>query len=260
MDFETLALFSLAIGPALAIIIFFYAKDKNDREPFGVLFLSFIAGCFSVLPAIILEMALPSLIPGSNGASIISIAIYTFIIIAASEEFSKFIFLRYYAYKRPSFNEPYDGIMYAVMVGMGFATMENLMYVYGPDTGANSWGTAGVRAVTAVPAHATFAAIMGYFAGLAKFSKGNEKSLLFRGFFFATFLHGLYDFFLFQNLTTALYVGALISLVIGIRFSLRAVKMHKKHPLTSVEIKQPVIIIDDEVDDGDGFTSPTKPS
>lgn len=260
MDFGSLALLTLAVGPALAIIIFFYAKDKNDREPFGVLFLSFLAGCFSVLPAIILESALPAFIP-TQGGSLISIAIYTFIIIAASEEFSKFIFLKYYAYKKPSFNEPYDGIMYAIMVGMGFATVENLMYIFGPENDANAWGTAGVRALTAVPAHATFAAVMGYFVGLAKFNKQKEKSLLFRGFFLATVLHGFYDFFLFQNLTTALYLGALVSLIIGIRFSLSAIRMHKKHTLIQAENEIPIVLINDvDENNNGGFNSPTKPS
>lgn len=258
MNLNTLALFFLAIGPAAAIIIFFYAKDKHDREPFGVLLRSFLAGCFSVLPAIVLESALPMFVPGSNGTSVISIAIYTFIIIAASEEFSKYIFLRYYAYKKPSFNEPYDGIIYAVMVGMGFATVENLMYIFGADTLGAAWGTAGLRAVTAVPAHATFAAIMGYYIGLAKFNHANERSLMFRGFLMATILHGFYDFFLFQNLTVGLYIGAVVSLIIGLRFSVRAVKLHKQNPNAFKQKSDALDAIAIEHPES-GFDSPTKP-
>jgi len=257
MNFSTLALLALAIGPAFTIIIFFYSKDKNDREPFGVLLMSFIAGCISILPAIILEAALPIFVPGSNGGSLISIAIYTFVIIAASEEFSKYIFLRYYAYKRPSFNEPYDGIIYAVMVGMGFATVENLLYVFNTDTLGAAWGTAGLRAVTAVPAHATFAAIMGYYVGLAKFNKQNERKLLFRGFLLATVLHGAYDFFLFQNITIGLYAGALASLVLGVIFSMRAIRMHKTHPQSKTNVYSDGT---DIVQQADEFNSTTKPS
>ncbi|MBK8342520.1 MAG: hypothetical protein IPL12_03815 [Bacteroidetes bacterium] len=61
-----LALLALALGPALAIIIYFYSKDKHDREPFGVLLVCFLAGCFSVLPAIILETILPNVVPGAK--------------------------------------------------------------------------------------------------------------------------------------------------------------------------------------------------
>jgi len=252
MDFGTLALLALAVGPAVAIMIFFYTKDKHDREPFGVLLVSFLAGCFSVVPAIILETILPGLVPGSTGSSVISVAIYTFIIVAGSEEFSKYLFLRYYAYKKPHFNEPYDGIIYAVMVGMGFATIENLMYVFGAETPGAAFGTAGLRAVTAVPAHATFAAIMGYYIGLAKFSHKNEGSLMLRGFLGAVILHGLYDFFLFQNLTAGLYIGAIISLIAGIRFSLNAIRLHKAHPqaINGTTQENPT----------DVFESPNRPS
>ncbi len=260
MDFNTLALFFLAIGPAAAIIIFFYAKDKNDREPFGVLLRSFLAGCFSVLPAIVLEGALPMLVPGSSGGSLISIAIYTFIVIAASEEFSKFVFLRYYAYKKPSFNEPYDGIMYAIMVGMGFATVENLMYIFGADSIGGAWGTAGLRAVTAVPAHATFAAVMGYYVGLAKFSKGKEVQMMFKGFLMATILHGFYDFFLFQNLTVGLYIGAVVSLIFGVRFTLRAMKLHKQNPNAQGLHADALDTVAMENYDSKGFDAPTKPN
>ncbi len=256
MDLATLALLALAIGPAAAIIIYFYAKDKHDREPFGVLLVSFLAGCFSVLPAIILETLLPNIVPGSNGTSIISIAIYTFVIIAASEEFCKYLFLRYYAYRKPSFNEPYDGIIYAIMVGMGFATIENLMYIFGADNLGSAWQTAGLRAVTAVPAHATFAAVMGYFVGLAKFNHKNERSLMFRGFLLATILHGFYDFFLFQNYTPGLYIGAIVSLIIGIRFSVRSIKLHKSHP----DAKQKELeVIPVDINPNEGFDAPTKP-
>ena len=230
-----LALLCLALAPAFCIIIFFYAKDKNDREPFGVLLRSFLWGCFSVVPAIILELAIPNLLPNATNfsdpaksSSIIDVIISTFFIIGFSEEFCKYIFFRYYAYKKPSFNEPYDGIMYGIMVGMGFATIENLMYIFGNDGGG--WGMAALRSVTAVPAHATFAVVMGYYVGLAKFSQKNSEAYMMRGLIYAIILHGFYDFFLFQQLTTWLYIGAVISLFIGLRFSIKAIKLHKASP------------------------------
>jgi protease PrsW len=257
MNLGTLALLAVALGPAVAIIVYFYAKDKNDREPFGVLLVSFLAGCFSVLPAIILEKALPEILPGLDETSLISIAIYTFVIIAASEEFSKYLFLRYYAYRKPSFNEPYDGIIYAVMVGMGFATIENLMYIFGSESLGAAWATAGLRAVTAVPAHATFAAVMGYFVGLAKFTRHHERRLLFAGFILATVLHGFYDFFLFQNYKEGLMLGALASLIFGIWFTRRSIRLHKLHPEAKKEA--PLFPPLKETTENTGFDAPTKP-
>ena len=139
---------------------------------------------------------------------------------------------------------------------MGFATIENLMYIFGADNLGSAWQTAGLRAVTAVPAHATFAAVMGYFVGLAKFNHKNERSLMFRGFLLATILHGFYDFFLFQNYTPGLYIGAIVSLIIGIRFSVRSIKLHKSHPdAKQKELK--VIPVDNNPNEG--FDAPTKP-
>ncbi|MBC8048048.1 MAG: PrsW family intramembrane metalloprotease [Fimbriimonadaceae bacterium] len=263
-----LILLAIAVAPVLAIILFVYSKDKNEREPFGVLFVSFLWGCFSVVPAIILETLLPGVVPGALGASIISVAIYAFVIVAFSEEAAKFIFLRYYAYKKPSFNEPFDGIIYAVMVGMGFATIENIMYVFGDEGGMQ---TAVLRALTAVPAHATFAAVMGYYVGLAKFNKAKEKSYFLQGIFYATVLHGFYDFFLFQNITEGLYIGAVVSLIIGLRFSMKAMRMHKqyvtlKHSnendlIDMVDRKETVITkVEDHYTKNEGdYKSPHKP-
>lgn len=256
MDFQSLALFALAVGPAVAIMFFIYTKDKHDREPFGVLLVSFLAGCFSVLPAIILEKALPGLVPVSNGTGMLSVAIFTFVIVAGSEEFSKYLFLRYYAYRKPSFNEPYDGIVYAVMVGMGFATIENLLYVFGSENLGAAWATAGLRAVTAVPAHATFAAVMGYYVGLAKFNHTHERRLMLQGFLGAVVLHGFYDFFLFQNWKVGLMAGAGVSLIIGVRFSLRAMRLHKTNPHAA----KPVTASTDTLSKTESFESPNKPS
>ena len=81
--------------------------------------------------------------------------------------------LLWYAYRKKEFDEPFDGIVYAVMVGMGFATVENISYVsqYGLMTGI-------MRLFMAVPAHASFAIIMGYFMGKARFSAKKENFLL----------------------------------------------------------------------------------
>lgn len=235
MDIYTLSLLALAVGPALAIMVFVYGRDSHDKEPFGVLLASFLWGCFSVVPAIILETILPGLIPASNGSSILSVAIYAFVVIAFSEEFSKYIFLRRYSWRKKSFNEPFDGIVYAVMIGMGFATIENLLYVFGAGTPQNQWTTAGLRAVTAIPAHASFAVIMGYYAGIAKFHPNNPRLYLWTGVILATVLHGFYDFFLFQNITAGLYLGAFVSLLLGIYYSFRAMRIHSANsPFTRV--------------------------
>ena len=137
------------------------------------------------------------------------------------KNFSKYIILRYYSQKSKEYNEPFDGIVYAVMVSMGFAALENVLYVfqYGISTGIT-------RAFTAVPAHATFAILMGFFMGKAKFSK-NRFVFNLMGLFCATLFHGAYDFFLFINFISGMWLGAIFSLIIGFFLSRKAIKKHQ---------------------------------
>ena len=71
------------------------------------------------------------------GEGIFYVAVYSYLIVALSEEGSKFLMLRLIPYRRKAFDDPFDGIVYAVMVSMGFATLENIGYVmqHGMGTG-----------------------------------------------------------------------------------------------------------------------------
>ena len=109
------------------------------------------------------------------------------------------------------------------MVSMGFACTENVLYVV--DGG---YQTAVLRAFTAVPAHATFGILMGYYMGLAKFSK-NRLQLNLTGLFLAVIFHGAYDFFLFINFVPGISIGAFVSLIIAIVLSKKAIKKHQEN-------------------------------
>jgi len=228
MNPQTLNLLALAVGPAVLIITYVYARDKYDHEPIGLLLVSFLLGGLSIFPAIILETLLPNLGLGM-GNSIVSLLIYTTFVVGFSEEFSKFFFLRIYAFRKKAFNEPFDGIMYCLMIGMGFATFENLLYIFGQETYALSLQVAKLRAITAVPAHAAFAVLMGYYAGKAKFSATNRTSLLLKGLLVAIIFHSLYDFFLMQQSFEGLAIGAFVSLALAIYLSMKAMKISKSN-------------------------------
>jgi RsiW-degrading membrane proteinase PrsW (M82 family) len=161
-------------------------------------------------------------LPLNNHYSIQEQFIKAFFVVGLSEEFSKYIIVRYVSQPRKAFNEPFDGIIYAVMVSMGFAATENLMYVM-----QGGMEVAILRAFTAVPAHAAFAIIMGYFMGKAKFS--NNKVLLnFTGLFLAILFHGAYDFFLFIDFIPGVWIGAFISLFVGLYLSRKAIQKHQR--------------------------------
>ena len=212
----------LAIAPATVIILYIYFKDKFEKEPIHFLVKNFLLGAtVSILITALLGGFASRLIPLTNATSIFQQFLKAFVVVALVEEFSKYVIVRYYAQRNKEYNEPFDGIVYSVMVSMGFATLENVLYVfqYGVNTGIT-------RAFTAVPAHATFAILMGYFMGKAKFSK-NKIILNLTGLFFATLFHGAYDFFLFINFIPGTWFGAIISLIIGIVLSRKAIKKHQ---------------------------------
>ena len=224
----------LAIAPGVAISAYIIFKDQYNREPGRYLIISFLLGTLSVLPALGLEISASQITSNFPAffKTTAGIAINAYFFVALPEEIWKFLMLLWYAYRKKEFDEPFDGIVYAVMVGMGFATVENISYVsqFGLMTGI-------MRLFLAVPAHASFAIIMGYFMGKARFSAQKQRFLLFFGVFWAIVFHGSYDFFLFlqeshttgsDNASLLFFLGAMVSLVTGIILSKKAIKEHLK--------------------------------
>lgn len=219
-----MSLFLFAVAPVLTIIIYIYLQDKYEKEPFSLLLGCFLLGAIiSVFITLVLYFFTNQFIPLTDKFSIWQQFIQAFFVVALSEEFSKYVIVRYIAQPRKSFNEPYDGIIYTVMVSMGFACTENIMYVL-----EGGYQVAFLRAFTAVPAHATFGILMGYFMGKAKFSK-NKAQLNLAGLLLAILFHGAYDFFLFINFIPGIYLGAFVSLIIGLILSRKAIKRHQKN-------------------------------
>lgn len=217
-----MTLLLLAISPVLIIILYVFLKDKYEKEPKRLLVYNFLLGAIvSIIITTILYVIIDIPFPLSNKDSVFEQFIKAFFVVGLSEEFSKYIIIRYYSQPHKEYNEPFDGIVYAVMVSMGFAATENVMYVL-----QGGMEVAIIRAFTAVPAHATFAILMGYFMGKAKFSK-NRVLLNLTGLFLAVLFHGTYDFFLFIDFIPGIWIGAFISLIIGIILSRKAIKSHQ---------------------------------
>lgn len=211
-----------AIAPIFTIIIYIYFHDKYEKEPVGLLIANFLFGAVvSILIVTILYLITGRFIPITDEYSVWQQFIQAFVVVALSEEFSKYVIVKYFAQPKKAFNEPYDGIIYAVMVSMGFACTENIMYVL-----QGGYETAILRAFTAVPAHATFGILMGYFMGLAKFSN-NRIKLNMAGLFLAVLFHGAYDFFLFIRFIPGISIGAFVSLIIGVILSRKAIRRHQ---------------------------------
>ncbi|WP_416197434.1 PrsW family intramembrane metalloprotease [Sporanaerobacter sp.] len=197
MNFLNIRLFIIAITPAIAIIAGIYLSDRYDREPFKILLLTYILGALAVIPTIFVEQFLSyfNILPGIFGS------FYTaFIVAGLTEEYFKRLVVLKTAYKTKYFNEKLDGIVYAVLSSMGFATVENIIYVvyrysYNPYIGF-------YRGILSVPAHGVFAVTMGYYLSLAKFSQeeGRKKRNYRRSLYMPIIFHGIFDFILMANI------------------------------------------------------------
>lgn len=223
---NALELLGLALAPGAAIILYIYLKDKHEREPLSLLLISFIYGIFSTL--ITLMISWPVNILFVLRANDVVHEFYSaFFKVALVEEFSKFLFVRFILFPNKNFNEPFDGIVYAVMVSMGFATLENVLYVF-----EYGYETAILRMFTAVPAHATFGVLMGYFLGKAKFTHSKQILYSLIALMAATFFHGAYDYFWFiaqvKGIWAGIWMGAIISLAIGLMLSRSAIRLHQQ--------------------------------
>lgn len=217
-------LWILTLAPTIAIGMLIYFFDKYEKEPLKMIVRAFFLGCLSVVPAYFLEKFAFHYLGSYDDYFKAAVASYT--IIALSEEGSKYYFFRRFFYNHKELNEPYDAILYAVMISLGFATIENILYVM--DGGSQ---VAVIRMFTAVPAHAAFAILFGYFAGLAKFSSTKESSFyrLLLGLLIAIFVHGTYDYLIFVGNNFWILIGALIHFILALYLAAKAVRLHSEN-------------------------------
>ncbi|WP_336518136.1 PrsW family intramembrane metalloprotease [Pollutibacter soli] len=225
-----MVLFALAVAPGIAICFYIFFRDQYNPEPRKHLLMSFFLGVVSALPALLIQYLLLPVEDILLPVNIFSILIKAFVIVAFSEELCKYVMLRYYAYRQPEFDEPFDGIVYGVMVSMGFATIENIAYVM-----QSGYATAIVRMFISVPAHACFGILMGYNVGKARFHPGHPFPYLMKGLLLAIFFHGSFDFFLFLKDSSFikehvsdifLLACSIVLLIFGIRLSAKAIRSH----------------------------------
>lgn len=179
-----LATIGAAIAPGVALLSYFYLRDKYETEPIHMVIKTFIFGLLLVFPIFVFQKALLDEYDfGAAGKA--------FLIAGTIEEFFKWFVVYHMAYKHVEFDEPYDGIIYSVSVSLGFATLENFFYLkeYGLDNAL-------LRALLPVSGHALFAVTMGYYLGKGKFKKKRNVKVKYLLFSLALpiLLHGTYDY------------------------------------------------------------------
>lgn len=208
-----MAVLLASLAPVFIILFYIYFRDKYEKEPLGMLIKALLLGIFIVIPVIFVERVLMNLMPQSS--KVVEAAYHAFVVAASTEELFKFLVLYLLVWKNPNFNEKFDGIVYAVFVSLGFAGVENVLYVM--DGGMQ---TALTRAITAVPAHAIFGITMGYYLGIAHMYQELKGKYLIRALLVPILLHGIYDFILMVEVSwlLLLFIPFLIVLyIMGIK-------------------------------------------
>ena len=185
-----------AVVPALALILYVYWYDRKHPEPALQLLKGFVYGILSIGLLNLLWLGIPAYFDWAKGggSNVLGRVQHAFFSAALPEEFVKLVMLWLLLKWNRHFDERLDGIIYAVCVGMGFATLENIQYVF---NSGSQWGNVvALRAVLAVPGHYIFAVAMGYFYSMAKFSPANgikrfwQLALI---LLIPVLLHGIYD-------------------------------------------------------------------
>ena len=210
-----LKLLFITVIPVFLICLIFYLIDK-EKESTRIISKMFLVGSLSTLLILginnILKLVFPYFninLDNYNAYSIINLFCYFFIFNALVEEGCKWFLTFIVGTKDEEYNEPYDAILYSVLVSLGFALIENVGYVF-----SFGYNVAFYRMISAVPAHAIFAIYMGYFMGKSRCGYSNLKiySLLIQ-----TILHGLYNIVAIKSPSIIYIIFYLIFiLIIGI--------------------------------------------
>lgn len=204
---NVIKLVAVSIVPGLLWVAYFRKRDLYDPEPYGLIIKTFIAGAFMIIPAGIIEAPFRGFI--ANPPSLPILFLTNVFAIGLVEEFVKYQAVRRVVFDHPEFNEPVDGVIYAITAGLGFAAFENALYAisYGFSVGV-------VRAVITSLVHASFSGIIGFNMGIAKFAPVAFRGpIIWRSIMVASVLHGLYDFLLMtQMMSFPMLIGVVILL------------------------------------------------
>jgi len=191
-----LTVISAGIAPGLALLSYFYLKDQYDTEPISVVSRVFIFGAMLVFPIMFIQYVIE--VEGIVNSRIIQ----AFITTGLLEEFFKWFILFYIVYQHVELDEPYDGIVYGASISLGFATLENILYLF-----ANGVQFAFGRALLPVSSHALFGVIMGFYIGKGKFALRTHKfKWITVALFLPVILHGIYDYILLTQEQWLLYM------------------------------------------------------
>ena len=183
-------LLTLAVAPVVWLLRYVYKKDKYEKEPLSMLIWAFVLGIL----AIPLDLITVGII---NSIWVGDLVFYSaFWEAGIPEELCKWTLFMIVIWRNRNFNEFFDGIVYATFIGLGFACLENIMYVFGEETFFGAIGVSLLRAGLSVPAHFLFGVLMGYYLAMAKYNPENRKRYLIYSLVIPMLAHGVFDYIL----------------------------------------------------------------
>ena len=222
----------LAVLPSIFLAYRVLSYDRVEKEPVGLLIKLFIFGMLTCIPAAIIEAVGEMVISGISPSDLLTSALTYLLLVPLAEEGMKLLALRT-THDDPNFNYTFDGIVYGVMVTLGFATLENVLYVLSFQTVE----TAIMRAIISVPMHCVCGIFMGYYYGVARGqeARGSEDQarLAYRlCLLIPCIIHGLFDFSVDQE--------SLIVVLLGLAFTLFVFFVAAKQVKISSQNDQPI--------------------
>ncbi|MCE5298755.1 MAG: PrsW family glutamic-type intramembrane protease [Methanoregulaceae archaeon] len=204
---ETGYLFLLAIAPAAFWLWYFYNKDRYEPEPLSWILMVYVLGIAVTIPVAFIEGVIGEVLPE-----------FLIVVMVAPvvEESGKYLVVRKTVYESGEFDEPVDGIIYAAAAGLGFATLENVIYVFSAlETSLFlALQTGLVRALISVPGHVLFSAMWGYALGKARFLPAEKRpGVIATGLILAMASHALFNLLLYDAIGFAVLILVVVPLL-----------------------------------------------
>lgn len=226
-------LIPVGLLPGIVWLLYFLGEDKKRPEPKRMIIRTFAWGMLIALVAIIIEYVLIELLGKSFYRPNLFITIVVFfLIVALTEEYLKYFVVKSTVLKRPEFDEPIDAMIYCIIAALGFASAENLIVIWGVSLKeiANPFGIMALRFVGATLLHALASGIVGYWLGVAYFSRAKKskfirKVLIGFGLGQAVIFHG------FFNWTMERSQFGLVALLLGIMIVMVYLGFHRLRKL-----------------------------
>ena len=224
------------ILPALVWLFYYLNKDVHP-EPKRMILKVFLWGALITLPVFFIQLGLSSLLDGLLLPNLITSLLYWFLVIAFTEEFFKYLVVRWKVFNSRHLDEPVDIMIYMIVAALGFAALENILYLFSPADNLsfnqvlnNALIVSFVRFIGATFLHTLASGVIGYFLVIEVYEIEKRGWFIFSGILLATTLHGLYNFSVITfkgTLQIAVPITILVGLAIFVIWAFNRVKHMK---------------------------------